>query len=312
MGGSLGLAARERAGVAEVRGYSQTRATLDLALERGAITRACDSSAECVRRRRARLRLHACATRRGHAKEALARAPPHAVVTRRGQHQGTADALSHARTSRSAASADTLCAARRPPAWPTHAPRSTRARPTSSRQARTSTPTPTGVSVASSAQIGARPVAVDPDEHDRLMARHEPPAARAGQRAHDAGGTARGLARRPALGGPELPRPDAHRRQQPAGLDRHLPRQPRRAAGRPRHVPGGPAGGARGAGRQRRRAPRGRRSRGRPNSAQRMLAVDDLRPGDLYRLVVPIEDRHRRAPGDHGRARATPTSTSKT
>ena len=43
MGGSLGLAARERVGVVEVRGYSQTRATLDLALERGAITRACDS-----------------------------------------------------------------------------------------------------------------------------------------------------------------------------------------------------------------------------------------------------------------------------
>ena len=38
MGGSLGLAARERAGVAEVRGFSQTQATLDLALERGAIT----------------------------------------------------------------------------------------------------------------------------------------------------------------------------------------------------------------------------------------------------------------------------------
>ena len=29
MGGSLGLAARERAGAAEVRGFSQTQATLD-------------------------------------------------------------------------------------------------------------------------------------------------------------------------------------------------------------------------------------------------------------------------------------------
>ena len=48
MGGSLGLAARERAGVAEVRGFSRTRATLELALERGAITRACDSLAEAA------------------------------------------------------------------------------------------------------------------------------------------------------------------------------------------------------------------------------------------------------------------------
>ena len=46
MGGSLGLAARERAGVAEVRGFSQTPATLDLALERGAITRAFGSLKE--------------------------------------------------------------------------------------------------------------------------------------------------------------------------------------------------------------------------------------------------------------------------
>ena len=48
MGGSLGLAARERAGVGEVRGFSQTRETLELALARGAITHACGSLEEAV------------------------------------------------------------------------------------------------------------------------------------------------------------------------------------------------------------------------------------------------------------------------
>ncbi len=48
MGGSLGLAARERAGVDAVRGWSRTRETLELALERGAITTACASLEEAV------------------------------------------------------------------------------------------------------------------------------------------------------------------------------------------------------------------------------------------------------------------------
>ena len=43
MGGSLGLAAQALAGVPRVRGFGHRRATLDLALERGAITDACDS-----------------------------------------------------------------------------------------------------------------------------------------------------------------------------------------------------------------------------------------------------------------------------
>ncbi len=53
------------------------------------------------------------------------------------------------------------------------------------------------------------------------------------------------------------------------------------------HLPGGAAGGARGAGRERRLAPRGRRSRGRPSSASACWRSSDLRPGDLYRLVDP-------------------------
>ena len=51
-------------GSREVRGFSQTRATLDLALERGAITRACGSLRRGGRRGRPGLRLHARAPRR--------------------------------------------------------------------------------------------------------------------------------------------------------------------------------------------------------------------------------------------------------
>jgi len=88
MGGSLGLAARDRAGVADVRGYSQTQATLDLALERGAITTACRSVAEACEG--ADL-IFVCTPVRmvvKHVREALAAAPPHAVVTDVGSTKG--------------------------------------------------------------------------------------------------------------------------------------------------------------------------------------------------------------------------------
>ena len=97
MGGSLGLAARERAGVADVRGFSQTQATLDLALERGAITSACGSLEEACAG--ADL-IFVCTPVRlvvKHVRAALAAAPPHAVVTRRREHQGAADAGALAR-----------------------------------------------------------------------------------------------------------------------------------------------------------------------------------------------------------------------
>ena len=76
MGGSLGLAARERAGVADVRGFSQTPATLELALERGAITKRLRKRGGGVRGRGADLRLHARAARgRG---TCAGRSPPRA------------------------------------------------------------------------------------------------------------------------------------------------------------------------------------------------------------------------------------------
>ena len=112
-------------------------------------------------------------------------------------------------------------------------------------------------------QIGARPVAVDPDEHDRLMAvvSHLPHVL-ANVLMTQAGVHAGGP-RRAAVGGPQLSRPHAHRRQQPARVDRHLPREPRRSAGRAGDLPGGPAGGPRGARRQRRGSPRRRYRPGR-------------------------------------------------
>ena len=88
MGGSLGLAARERAGVAEVRGFSQTKATLDLALERGAVTRACGSLEEAASG--ADL-VFVCTPVRlvaEHVKAALAAAPAHAVISDVGSTKG--------------------------------------------------------------------------------------------------------------------------------------------------------------------------------------------------------------------------------
>ena len=68
-------------------------------------------------------------------------------------------------------------------------------------------------------EIGARPVAVDPIEHDRAHGADEPPAARPRQRADDPG---RRACRAPATRfsrGPELSRHDPRRGSNRAGLD---------------------------------------------------------------------------------------------
>ena len=112
MGGSLGLAARARAGVDDVLGYSRSRETLELALERGAITvglrrrsrrrppaptssssrrRCASSSSTCAARspRRARRRRH----------------------QRRGQHQGALMQRADAREQRRCVGGHPLCGA---------------------------------------------------------------------------------------------------------------------------------------------------------------------------------------------------------
>ena len=169
MGGSLGLAARERAGVSEVRGFSQTRETLALALERGAVTQACGSLEEAVTG--ADL-VFVCTPVRlvvGHVKAAFAAAPRHAVVTDVGSTKG---ALMRALTpseQRRCIGGHPLCGSE------TAGVANARA---SLYKGATYFVTP-GAHVDADAyqllygflgEIGASPVAVDPDEHDRVMA----------------------------------------------------------------------------------------------------------------------------------------------
>jgi len=169
MGGSLGLAARERAGVAEVRGFSHTRATLDLALERGAITRACDSLAEAVAG--ADLVFVCTPVRRvvEDVKAALAAAGPAAVISDVGSTKGPLmRALTPAQQSR-CVGGHPLCGSE------TAGVANARA---SLYEGATYFVTP-GAHVDADAYgrlyaflgaIGARPVAVDAEEHDCLMA----------------------------------------------------------------------------------------------------------------------------------------------
>ena len=169
MGGSLGLAARERAAAAEVRGYSQTRATLDLALERGAITAACDSLEEAARG--ADL-VFVCTPVRlvaEHVRQALAAAPPHAVVSDVGSTKGPLMRGLSEREQARCIGGHPLCGSE------TAGVANARA---SLYDGATYFLTP-GEHVDAGAYellydflaaLGARPVAVEPDEHDRLMA----------------------------------------------------------------------------------------------------------------------------------------------
>ena len=169
MGGSLGLAARERAGVAGINGFSQTRATLDLALERGAITTACDSLEEACAD--ADL-VFVCTPVRlvvKHVRQALAAAPAHAVVTDVGSTKGPLmRALTPAEQHR-CIGGHPLCGSESAGVVNARA---------SLYQGATYFVTP-GAHVDADAyqllygflgEIGARPVAVDPEEHDRVMA----------------------------------------------------------------------------------------------------------------------------------------------
>jgi len=169
MGGSLGLAARERAGVAEVRGFSQTQATLDLALERGAITVACGSLEEAAQG--ADL-VFVCTPVRlvvKHVKAALAAAPPHAVISDVGSTKGPLMRALSPQEQERCVGGHPLCGSE------TAGVGNARA---SLYDGATYFVTP-GDHVSGEAyqrlygflgDIGARPVAVDPEEHDRLMA----------------------------------------------------------------------------------------------------------------------------------------------
>jgi len=169
MGGSLGLAARERVGVAEVRGFSQTQASIDLALERGAVTRACGSLAEAVSG--ADIVFVCTPVRRvvEDVKAALAAAPAGAVVSDVGSTKGPLMRALTPEEERRCVGGHPLCGSE------TGGVGNARA---SLYDGATFFITP-GAHVDAAAYqrlygflgaIGARPVAVDPEEHDRLMA----------------------------------------------------------------------------------------------------------------------------------------------
>ena len=169
MGGSLGLAARERAGVAAVRGFSRTQATMDLALERGALTCACASLTEAVSG--ADIVFVCTPVRRvvEDVKAALAAAPSGAVVSDVGSTKGPLMRALTPEEQRRCVGGHPLCGSE------TAGVRNARA---SLYDGATFFVTP-GAHVDVGAYqrlygflgaIGARPVAVDPEEHDRLMA----------------------------------------------------------------------------------------------------------------------------------------------
>lgn len=168
MGGSLGLAAR-RAGAAEVLGVGRSRESLDLALERGAITAACASLEEAAAA--ADLVVVATPVRLvvDHVKAALRAAGPETVVTDVGSTKGPLMRALAPEEQRRCIGGHPLCGS--------EAAGVANARATLYEGA-TYFLTP-GAHVDPEAyerlygfvaEIGARPVAVDPEEHDRLMA----------------------------------------------------------------------------------------------------------------------------------------------
>ena len=169
MGGSLGLAARELAGVRRVIGYSRSPATVATALERGAITEAAPSLEEAAA---AADLVFVCTPVRlitRHVRRACAVARDDAVVSDVGSTKaGLMGALSEAEQAR-CIGGHPLCGSE------TAGVANARA---SLYEGATYFLTP-GSHVEPDAfqrlydfvlQIGARPVAVDPHEHDRVLA----------------------------------------------------------------------------------------------------------------------------------------------
>jgi prephenate dehydrogenase len=168
MGGSLGLAAR-RAGAREVLGVSRSRETLDLALERGAITAACPTLEEAAAT--ADLVVVATPVRLvvDHVKAALRAAGPDTIVTDVGSTKGPLMRALTPAEQRRCVGGHPLCGSETAGV--------ANARP-SLYDGATYFLTPGGHVDAEAygrlygfvGELGARPVAIDPEEHDRLMA----------------------------------------------------------------------------------------------------------------------------------------------
>ncbi len=169
MGGSLGLAARGRGAAGRVLGFSRSSETLATALELGAITASCATLEDACRD--ADLVFVATPVRLipQHVHAALAAAPEHAVVTDMGSTKGRLMTELTRQEQRRFVGGHPLCGAET--AGVIHATASLY-------RGATYFLTP-GAHVDPGAvqrlfgfltEIGARPVAVDPFEHDRLMA----------------------------------------------------------------------------------------------------------------------------------------------
>jgi prephenate dehydrogenase len=169
MGGSLGLAARAHAGVRQITGFSRTAATLKLALERGAITHACESLEEACAE--ADLVFVATPVRllAEHVAAALSTAPAHAVVSDMGSTKASLMVGLSDADQRRVVGGHPLCGSETAGVANATA---------SLYEGATYFLTP-GAHVEPASlellfgflhQIGARPIAIDPREHDRLMA----------------------------------------------------------------------------------------------------------------------------------------------
>ena len=169
MGGSLGLAAQAHAGVKRVVGWSRSEQTRRTALERGAVSETSDTlEAACAD---ADLVFVATPVRlvREHVLAALAAAPARAVITDMGSTKASLMGALDETRQRRVIGGHPLCGSET--AGVAHAVASLY-------EGATYFLTP-GAHVDPDAlellygfvnQIGARPVAVDPEEHDRLMA----------------------------------------------------------------------------------------------------------------------------------------------
>jgi len=169
MGGSLGMAARERAGVGRVLGHSRSRSTLKAALELGAITEACETLDDACREADVVVVATPVRLVPDHVKAALAASPAHAVVTDMGSTKGRLMAGLTPAQQRRFVGGHPLCGAET--AGVAHATASlyTGATYFLTPGAHVD-PGAVQLLFALLAEIGARPVAVDPFEHDRLMA----------------------------------------------------------------------------------------------------------------------------------------------
>ena len=224
IGGSIGLAARRRLD-AEVVGYGRSPERLARAVELGAIDRAAGSLEEACEGADARLLLRAGGGAAEQAREALAAAGPETVVTDVGSTKGELVAavgdderfigghpLAGAETAGVENAREDLFEGARWYLTPTE---------------RSSGLLYDRLQRALAA-LGARPQAIDPGGHDRLMATvshlpHVLANALAAEAADVADPGHRAAARRR----PELPRHDPRRRLQPGDLGRHLRQQPR-------------------------------------------------------------------------------------